>query len=207
MQTGTHCVNGHEFTPQNTRVYRGQRLCKRCIADARYRWRHRDQFPLPTPEERFWSKVDFHGPVPPHRPELGPCWLWTKKLDRYGYGRFFPEHRKNVVVHRYAYELVKGSIPEGKTLDHLCHDPSTCTGGVTCPHRPCLNPAHLDPISSALNRKRGVAKRPGNGENMRSRTHCPQGHPYDDANTHIKPNGSRSCRACARDYASRKRRA
>jgi hypothetical protein len=27
--------------------------------------------------ERFWSKVDRNGPVPEHRPELGPCWVWT----------------------------------------------------------------------------------------------------------------------------------
>src|SRR5438445_7318820 len=26
--------------------------------------------------ERFWKKVDTHGPVPKCRPELGPCWLW-----------------------------------------------------------------------------------------------------------------------------------
>lgn len=28
--TKTHCVNGHEFTPKNTRIYKGTRCCRRC---------------------------------------------------------------------------------------------------------------------------------------------------------------------------------
>ena len=34
--------------------------------------------------ERFWSKVDKNGPIPSHRPELGPCWIWIARRDRYG---------------------------------------------------------------------------------------------------------------------------
>lgn len=26
----THCIRGHEFTPENTRVYRGRRSCRAC---------------------------------------------------------------------------------------------------------------------------------------------------------------------------------
>jgi hypothetical protein len=38
------------------------------------------------------------------------------------------------------------------------------------------------------------------GRNNRlNRTHCPQGHPYDAANTCVRPNGHRSCRRCAAD--------
>jgi hypothetical protein len=41
-------------------------------------------------EERFWSKVDKNGPVPAHRPELGPCWVWTgSKIGKSGYGKFW----------------------------------------------------------------------------------------------------------------------
>lgn len=35
------------------------------------------------------------------------------------------------------------------------------------------------------------------------KTHCPQGHPYDEANTIRHSNGGRNCRACSR--ASQKR--
>lgn len=41
-----------------------------------------------------------------------------------------------------------------------------------------------------------------------SRTHCPQGHPYDDENTIHTARGSRNCRPCGREasrrYAERK---
>src|ERR1035437_916757 len=37
-----------------------------------------------TEAERFWAKVDRNGPVPAHRPELGPCWVWEAGHDRPG---------------------------------------------------------------------------------------------------------------------------
>jgi hypothetical protein len=30
--TKTHCLRGHEFTPENTRIYRGIRVCRACNA-------------------------------------------------------------------------------------------------------------------------------------------------------------------------------
>jgi len=41
-----------------------------------------------TLEDRFWAKVDKNGPVPAHRPELGPCWIWTAARFKRGYGKF-----------------------------------------------------------------------------------------------------------------------
>lgn len=40
----------------------------------------------------------------------------------------------------------------------------------------------------------------------KTRTHCPQGHAYDDQNTHVRSDGWRQCRACGRQ-AARARRA
>lgn len=34
----------------------------------------------------------------------------------------------------------------------------------------------------------------------RAKTHCKRGHPFDAENTHVRPDGSRSCRTCAREY-------
>jgi len=31
-QSKTHCVNGHEYTPENTRIWKGTRKCKACHA-------------------------------------------------------------------------------------------------------------------------------------------------------------------------------
>lgn len=39
----THCVNGHEFTPENTYLWRGKRKCIECRNEGarRFRARHR----------------------------------------------------------------------------------------------------------------------------------------------------------------------
>jgi hypothetical protein len=36
-----------------------------------------------------------------------------------------------------------------------------------------------------------------------SKTHCPQRHEYDEANTYIAPDGGRACRTCGRAAAAR----
>ena len=33
--TQTHCINDHEFTPENTRIYRGHRICRECDRERR----------------------------------------------------------------------------------------------------------------------------------------------------------------------------
>src|SRR5689334_22820694 len=38
-------------------------------------------------EDTFWPKVNKTGPIPAHRPELGPCWEWIGKRHRNGYGQ------------------------------------------------------------------------------------------------------------------------
>lgn len=35
----THCPAEHEYTPENTYVYRGRRFCKTCRSDRSRRWR------------------------------------------------------------------------------------------------------------------------------------------------------------------------
>ncbi len=133
------------------------------------------------PEQRFWTHVDKAGPVPESRPELGPCWLWTGGLSG-GYGAFSVGGRgKSYPAHRFAYELLVGRIPDGLELDHLCRNTA------------CVNPPHLEPVTHAENTRRGLA-----GAHHAAKTHCPDGHPYDEANTG-RCRGKRYCRACQRD--------
>jgi len=87
---------------------------------------------------RFWSRID----------KSGDCWLWTGPVGREGYARFHPRRNLNLSVHRTAYALVKGPVPRGYNILHVCHErDETCAGGPTCLHRRCANPAHLEPAS------------------------------------------------------------
>src|ERR1035437_6508103 len=90
-----------------------------------------------TPEERFWFYVNKDGP--------GGCWLWTASTAC-GYGQI-KVGKKVVRVHRFAYQLLVGDIPDGLQLDHLCR--------VLI----CCNPAHLEPVTNRENVLRGLTAR------------------------------------------------
>lgn len=158
-------------------------LCRPCYRSESYRRQYRPK-PRRTPEDRFWPKVD----------ATGDSWEWTAKLDNTGYGRFTVRRGKTIAAHRFAYEVLVGPIPEGLQLDHLCR------------RRNCLNPDHLEPVTAQINVLRsGVSKKRG------ARTHCRAGHPYSADNVvHVapspgRPEGGRTCRACARDAERRYR--
>jgi hypothetical protein len=113
------------------------------------------------------------------------CWPWPS-ADPDGYGRVYFEGRQRP-AHRVAYGILVGPIPAGMTLDHTCHTAdAACVGGTKCPHRRCVNPGHLEPVSAEENSRRQVKAR---------KTHCINGHVYDDANTG-RNHGRRTCRAC-----------
>lgn len=132
----------------------------------------------PPERERFWAKV--------MTGTAEDCWEWQGPRNPAGYGIFFtypaPAVQVNRPAHRYAYEDTVGSIADGLVIDHLCRNPS------------CVNPAHLEPVTQQMNVLRG----PTNLATLNaSKTHCPQGHAYDEVNTLIYK-GSRVCRACNR---------
>lgn len=106
-----------------------------------------------------------------------PCWLFSGSINSSGYGVLHDGERA-VLAHRLAYEDSFGPIPDGLTIDHLCRN------------RTCVNPAHLDPVTGSENVRRSRA----------FRTECPQGHPYDEANTHVNARGHRSCKTCQRSW-------
>lgn len=49
-----------------------------------------------------------------------------------------------MLAHRIAYELYKGKIPDGLTVDHLCFN------------RLCQNPQHLEAVTFEENARRYV---------------------------------------------------
>lgn len=133
-----------------------------------------------TLPDRFWKKVDKNGPVPAHRPELGPCRLWLGALDSSGYGEYYVRGSM-LGAHRVAFEDLHEPVPEGLELDHLCRV------------RRCCNDAHVEPVTGSVNALRGISAN-------REKTHCPQGHEYNEKNTyrvHTKAGRIlRSCRPC-----------
>jgi HNH endonuclease len=136
-------------------------------------------------ETRFWSKVDKNGPTPEHRPDLGPCWIWTGGTSN-GYGRIWRDGRVTP-AHRVAYEMLVGPLADDREPDHLCRN------------HPCVNPTHLEAVTRRENLRRGV----GHG----AETHCPKGHPYSGDNLMLErgKNGSttRRCKTCNREKVRR----
>lgn len=84
------------------------------------------------------------------------CWMWTGRTSEDGYGCTGYKGNRNEGAHRAVYDLLVGPIPNGQTLDHLCHTrDESCPGGRSCPHRRCVNPAHLEPVERLVNILRG----------------------------------------------------
>ena len=111
------------------------------------------------------------------------CEQWQGRINEYGYGTVGVK-----LAHRAAYEKVHGPIPDGMTIDHVCHNPETCQLGKKCPHRSCVNVAHMVLTTPEENRKRSY-----NAGGIK--THCPNGHPYEGNNLLVS-SGRRLCRTC-----------
>lgn len=120
------------------------------------------------------------------------CWLWQRRIGNRGYGVMTANGKASQLAHRVSYAAFVGPIPEGLVIDHLCRV------------RSCVNPAHLEPVTQKANVLRSpIAPAAINT----SKTHCPQGHLYDAANTYVQAAGSRVCRTCHREYKRRRRQA
>lgn len=139
---------------------------------------------LYTPmEQRFWAKV---------RKSTG-CWTWLGTTNNEGYGHIrAPRNGPLVKVHRYSWELHNGPIPNGMHVLHTCDNPS------------CVRPSHLFLGDHATNMKDRMDKGRTRNGNM-GKTHCPQGHEYNAANTYTSKQGKRHCRVCGREYHQRKK--
>lgn len=104
------------------------------------------------------------------------CWLWTGSLDKKGYGRFKHKGRPEL-VHRLSYTFFKGPIPPGLEIHHTCN--------VTR----CVNPAHLEPVTSSVNNRimQGWSLRDGNW-------YCKNNHLMNETNY------NKQCKICQSNY-------
>ena len=136
----------------------------------------------PSTVDRFWAKVE-------KTTSPDGCWVWLGSVNNQGYGsvRTKPKPAGPTLVHRYAYEMLVGPIPEDRELDHRCRN------------RRCVNPAHLEVVTRSENCSRGDSGLAW-ALHQRAKTHCPRGHPYDLFNTYYDKNGGRQCRICRLEH-------
>lgn len=127
-------------------------------------------------EASFWIRVN----------KTETCWLWTAGRHRDGYG----QTSRGKKAHRVAYEFVKGPIPEGLEIDHLCRV------------RLCVNPDHLEAVTHKVNMQRAPWETPSR---KRSYPMCA----HSDGPFVTYRSGRTVCRSCEnarlRDFFARKR--
>lgn len=109
------------------------------------------------------------------------CWQWRLMPDPDGYGHFVTGSatdgsRFRWLAHRWAFAFYIGRLFSNLTIDHLCRN------------RMCVNPFHLEQVTSRTNTQRGERA---------TATHCKRGHPFSGFNLMFQSEGKRRCRTCA----------
>ena len=75
------------------------------------------------------------------------CWQWNSSLSPRGYPRFTVRD-KTFPAHRFFYEFYHSTkIPPDMALDHLCKN------------KACVNPQHLEVVTSGVNTRRAILKK------------------------------------------------
>lgn len=105
------------------------------------------------------------------------CIESKRAITTNGYSRIRINGQR-IQAHRWAYELVNGSVPEGLVVDHMCGN------------RTCVAPDHLRAITQQENIIAGK-------HNIDNRTHCNKGHLFE-GNVMVRKNGKRECAECNR---------
>lgn len=130
-----HCKT--VFTRATRRFFSAAIYCSReCYAD----WKYKRSLVFDV--ENFWAGFE--------RVPWSGCWIWTRATFHADYGCIQwirPDgQRKLTGIHRVAYTLTKGPIPQGMEVMHSCD--------VRC----CGNPDHLS-LGTRLDNMRDAARK------------------------------------------------
>ena len=160
------------------------------------RWRRHGHPEYAVPGTRRWTLAeieDLHSPIlwdawhnlirQYYVHEETRCWVWTGSKNADGYASFGCFGIPGLKGHVIMYRIFKGDFPGGLELDHLCRN------------RTCVNPDHLEPVTTREN----ILKGNGFGAINARKTHCPKGHPYAGDNLYLTKIGRRRCRTCMRE--------
>lgn len=142
-----------------------------------------------------WSRARYARSHPERRlkeqwkVQASACWQWLGLLTQAGYGHF-----GNKTAHWWLWEIYHGPVPPGMEIHHRRQN------------KACCNPEHPIAVTRAQHAELHgyrIAVR------NKAKTHCPQGHVYDQANTIIRRDRQgrqiRDCRACQRQRAQQYR--
>lgn len=126
------------------------------------------------PEIRYYEKEC------PRSDLKSPCHIFAGNITNKGYGRTSIK-KKHILVHVYVWLKHHGMITDGKEIDHQCHV------------RSCCNINHLREVTHQVNMTENCEGM--RWQQMKAKTHCAQGHPFDEGNTYRNKN-KRFCRKC-----------
>lgn len=132
---------------------------------------------------------------------MSGCWIWLGATSVKEYALMWDGDRVSQ-AHRLSYMVFRGPIPHGLVTDHLCR--------VHC----CVNPDHLEPVTSKVNTNRGLTGKTQKAKDatrrnaakssqmQAAREFCKNGHSFAE---HGIPRGTtRRCMACERDWANKR---
>lgn len=132
-------------------------------------------------DHRFWSREKVSDRILKNTEITKDCWIFKgAKTEDYGKVKVAG---KTQIAHRVIYENLVGKIPKGMVIDHLCRN------------RSCLNPKHLEPVTSKINTMRGNGLAAINSR----KTKCINGHEFSGENLRVVE-GKRYCKKCQSDY-------
>ncbi len=116
---------------------------------------------------------------------IGDCWEWNGSKNEKGYGKMTFRGRQ-FKVHRFAYSVLVGQIPDGLEIDHKCR------------RRACCNPDHLEAVTRLENVRRSSGTH---------KSHCANGHEMNSETIAVnKTTGWRFCKICLVIRRERKRK-